>query len=497
VHTRTAEYAPLDRSPRATIVRTGGRLAAALLPLAVFAVIRAVPSAMQGSPLPWVAPAIAATVAVAAGLALIVAVAAVVERGRVRDLADLAGLGMLAVTFSAVALEASSTLGLGLGLVSAAAAFGLGSVVGPRSLSVRRQRVVGLVVALIVVEASMAWILLADGWGIGERTAGALLFSGALLLAIAAVTSFDEPARATAIGIAASAALALALAGTSVNGRVVGAAGMALAAVVVGWRLLVDRPRRGAAQQATEPPLPAGSPLLPEPPGEPEYDELARLTRELRATLDDLTAARHLIELQRAEIERASTTDPLTGLPGRSPTLDRLRTEAAEARRYSHPVAVVLVDIDRFADLNHEHGLDVGDEILRRLALRLRVRMRRADGVGRIGADAFLAILPHTDEGGAASFAQAVLDRVLERRVVTDRGEVTVSLSIGVALMRPGMALSGDELLAAAEEALASAQAAGGNRIAFDRLHGLARLDGQDRNPDVSTGDAADGDTGS
>jgi hypothetical protein len=60
---------------------------------------------------------------------------------------------------------------------------------------------------------------------------------------------------------------------------------------------------------------------------------------------------------------------------------------------------------------------------------------------------------------------------------MTERGEVTVSLSIGIALMRPGMTLTGDELLAAAEEALASARAAGGNRIAFDRLHGLARLD--------------------
>ena len=60
---------------------------------------------------------------------------------------------------------------------------------------------------------------------------------------------------------------------------------------------------------------------------------------------------------------------------------------------------------------------------------------------------------------------------------MTERGEITIGLSIGIALMHPGMTLSGDELLAAAEEALASAQAAGGNRIAFDRLHGLARLD--------------------
>lgn len=463
---------PLDRSPSATIVRIGGRLAAALLPLAALLVVRGLPSAVKGSPLPWVAPGAAAAVAVAAGLALLVAAAAAVEGGRLRDLADLTGLAIVSVAFATVALSTVGGPGLGIGMTGAALAFAIGSAAGRRVVTGRRGRVIGVVVAFVLVEAAMAGILLAGGWGIDERTAGALLLSAALLLAIAAVTSFDEPGRATAVGIAASAGLALALAGTSENQRLVGASGMALAVLVVGWRLLVGRPKR-VVEPAAEPPM------LPEPPGEAEYDELARLTRELRATLDDLTAARHLIELQRIEIDRASTTDQLTGLPARSPTLDRLRIEAREARRYAHSVAVVLIDIDGFADLNHEYGLDVGDEILRRIALRLRVRIRQADAVGRIGADAFLAVLPHTDERGATSFAQAVLERVLERRVVTNRGEVSVSLSIGVALMRPGMSLSGDELLAAAEEALASAKAAGGNRIAFDRLHGLARLDGQ------------------
>jgi diguanylate cyclase (GGDEF)-like protein len=188
------------------------------------------------------------------------------------------------------------------------------------------------------------------------------------------------------------------------------------------------------------------------------------------------------------EIDRASSLDQLTGLANRWTTLDRLRTEAAEARRYAHPVAAVLFDIDGLTELNHEHGLDVGDAILREIALRLRLRMREADAVGRIGADAFLAILPHTDEAGAATFAQAVLDRLVEKRVVTERGELAVSVSIGIALMRPGMTLSGDELLAASEEALGSARAAGGNRIAFDRLHGLARLDERERNPEEDQG---------
>ena len=468
---------------------------AVLLPLAAVALIRAVPS-LQATTLPWVAPAITGAAAIIAGLALLVAVAATLEEGRIRDLADVAGLGMLATALAVVALDAAGSLSLGIGVISAAAAFVLGSLAQRRAVATRRGRAVALVIVFVLVEAGLAVILVATGWSVPDRMAPALLTSAALLLAVAAASSLDEPGRATALGIAAASAGALALGGPSGNEGLVAVSGMALAAVVLGGRLLARRLRTAPVTASVTAPFAAPAPALPElttaPAGEPEYDELSRITRELRATLDDLVAARHLIELQRVEIDRVSSTDPLTGLASRWPTLERLRVEAAEARRYTHPVAVVLLDIDDFAQLNHEHGLDAGDAILREIALRLRIRMREADAVGRIGADAFLAILPHTDEGGTATFATAVLDRLLERRIVTERGEITVSLSIGIALMRPGMTLSGEDLLAAAEEALASARAAGGNRIAFDRLHGLARLDGE-RATGTSPDDVAEG----
>ena len=462
---------PLNRLSGATIARMGGRLGAALLPLVAIAVVRVFP-ALHGSTPPWTAWAIPATAAAIAGLALLVAVDAALEEGRIRTLADLAGLALIAIAFAVLVLDADGILGLGMGMVFSGAAFLVGSVVRGRAVASRRGRVIGLVIAFALVEAGLAAILVAAGWSITERT-GPIFLAGGALLMVAAAASLDDPARATALAIAASSAGAIAIGSSSGTETLVGPSGMALAALVLGWRLLVDRPRRARLAEPLAP-IPE---LTTAAPGDPEFDELSRLARELRATLDDLVAARHLIELQRIEIDRASSTDTLTGIPGRGPTLARLRTEAAEARRYAHPVAVVLLDIDQFAALNHEHGLDVGDEMLRRIALRLRVRMREADAVGRIGADAFLAILPHTDEMGASTFARAVLDRVLERRVMTERGEITIGLSIGIALMHPGMTLSGDELLAAAEEALASARAGGGNRIAFDRLHGLARLD--------------------
>jgi diguanylate cyclase (GGDEF)-like protein len=94
-----------------------------------------------------------------------------------------------------------------------------------------------------------------------------------------------------------------------------------------------------------------------------------------------------------------------------------------------------------------------------------------------VGADSFLAILPHTDEPGAATFADALRRLLTGRPIETEEGELGLSVSIGVAFMRAGAGLTGEELLASADEALASARAAGGNRIAFDRAHGLVRLE--------------------
>ena len=201
-----------------------------------------------------------------------------------------------------------------------------------------------------------------------------------------------------------------------------------------------------------------------------------RLGRELRGTIEELLQARRTIDLQRAELERATSTDPLTGVASRAAILERLRIEVAQARRYQHPVAVLLLDVDHFAEINTSRGIEGGDAVLREIALRARLRARAADALGRWGGHGLLSILPHTDEGGAATFADALRQRIAQRPVSIGEAEIAVTLSAGVAVMRSGEDLDLDGLLARAEEALASARSAGGDRIALDRLHGLARL---------------------
>ncbi|MGH2604729.1 MAG: GGDEF domain-containing protein, partial [Dehalococcoidia bacterium] len=143
------------------------------------------------------------------------------------------------------------------------------------------------------------------------------------------------------------------------------------------------------------------------------------------------------------------------------------------------------------APLNRRHGLEVGDAVLREVALRMRLRVRAADALGRSGGDAFLAILPHTDETGAANFADALRQRLAQRPVTTAGGTLAITVSVGVAVMRPGEDLDADTLIGRADEALASARGAGGDRIALDRLQGVARLEARDgEEPDAPSANA-------
>jgi len=439
-----------------------------LAPLAALAAVRALDLSL-GTPLPWVGPGIAAA---AGGLALVAAIAASLRGGRLRDFADAAAVGMLAATFAVAAIGMTGAADPGTGLAAAAAAFLLGSAAADRAVRRGRVRALLAVATFLAVEACLGLLLLLSVPAEGPLAQG-LPVAAAVLLGLAAFASLREPSRATAIGLAAASALVLVLAAPAAIERLVGAVGFAAAALLLGWSIVAARLLRGR-NHLSDPAVVAAR--LDAIPG-PEYDEGARLARELRATIDDLIAARRTIEFQRDEIERATTIDPLTGTSGRAALLDRLRVEAAEGRRYAHPVALMLVDVDRFAAINHAHGQAVGDIVLREVALRLRLRIREADALGRVGTDAFATILPHTDEVGAATFARAVLDRLAERRFATDRGEVAVTASVGIALLRPGIPMSDEELLAAAEEALASAKAAGGNQVAFDRLHSLPRID--------------------
>jgi diguanylate cyclase (GGDEF)-like protein len=155
--------------------------------------------------------------------------------------------------------------------------------------------------------------------------------------------------------------------------------------------------------------------------------------------------------------------DGLTGLFRHSRIIEQLEVAVRRADRQRGRLAVAMLDIDGFKQVNDEHGHLVGDQVLKALAYLLRQRLRMSDVLGRFGGDEYIVVLP--DTSGAA--AKEKMDDIRRNFAVIDhdtgRGSFTATLSCGVAEFPT--ALSSHELIAAADEALYCAKREGRNRV--------------------------------
>ena len=133
------------------------------------------------------------------------------------------------------------------------------------------------------------------------------------------------------------------------------------------------------------------------------------------------------------EMRRLALHDALTGLPNRTLLLDRAEQAVAAARRDASSAALLLLDLDRFKDVNDTFGHATGDDVLCRIGPRLRAELRETDTVARLGGDEFAVVLPEAD----AAHAREVADRLLRSLVapLTVEGHsVDVVASVGIAL---------------------------------------------------------------
>jgi diguanylate cyclase (GGDEF)-like protein len=169
-----------------------------------------------------------------------------------------------------------------------------------------------------------------------------------------------------------------------------------------------------------------------------------------------------LLHRERSEAERLALEDELTALPNRRKAREMLDREFAAARR-GRALSVALFDLDAFKGYNDRHGHRAGDEWLRSVAEVFRAATRGMNLSSRYGGEEFLAVLSDTREAGARVFAERVLAGVRTASPAADPQTV----SAGIAEYRDGMA-SPDDLLDAADRALYSAKAAGGDRVHAD-----------------------------
>lgn len=175
----------------------------------------------------------------------------------------------------------------------------------------------------------------------------------------------------------------------------------------------------------------------------------------------DITALR----VAQARVDQLAHFDPLTGLPNRLLLQDRLQQMLRSAQRHERPCAVLYLDLDHFKDINDSLGHGVGDELLRRIAQRLRRELRADDTVARVGGDEFVILLPETPREAAEEVARKLLEALQRPLDLPGAPSYQTSLSIGVALY-PEHGTEADTLLAHADTAMYAAKHAGRNRCA-------------------------------
>jgi two-component system cell cycle response regulator len=176
-----------------------------------------------------------------------------------------------------------------------------------------------------------------------------------------------------------------------------------------------------------------------------------RLERRVLATLGQFTSHAALA-LRNAwlleEIRRMADTDGLTGLANRRSFEQALEREVARAGRTGEQLALVLLDIDHFKELNDDHGHQVGDRVLRATGAALRTASREFDTAARYGGEEFVVLLP----GCGAAEGVAAAER-LRGAIASAQVDVTVTASAGVATL-PHNALDAAGLVRAADQAL-------------------------------------------
>jgi diguanylate cyclase (GGDEF)-like protein len=159
-----------------------------------------------------------------------------------------------------------------------------------------------------------------------------------------------------------------------------------------------------------------------------------------------------------AELERLALHDALTGLPNRALFNDRVRQAIAAAERHPEPFAVLLLDLDRFKQVNDTLGHQVGDRLLQAVGPRLAAVLRKSDTLARFGGDEFAVLLPPpVDLESTAAMAERLIDS-MQPPYLIDGMSLDIGVSIGVAL-HPEHGADLDSLVHNADVAMYEAKA--------------------------------------
>lgn len=193
----------------------------------------------------------------------------------------------------------------------------------------------------------------------------------------------------------------------------------------------------------------------------PELEARVAVGERVLTLEDNLVRAKN-------QLEKLAMVDSLTGLMNRRAIYKFTRGELERARRIADPISVVFLDIDKFKNINDQHGHLVGDEALKLVAQIIRQRSRTYDGIGRWAGDEFLVVLPGTRLQDAEKAANRIIEGIATTQLVLPNDQIiNICASAGVTTISkmtnsPSLL---DDVIQAADEALYRAKNEGGNQV--------------------------------
>ena len=194
------------------------------------------------------------------------------------------------------------------------------------------------------------------------------------------------------------------------------------------------------------------------------------LRAELERALAEVRDKNAQLEQSLQRVEEVAATDPLTGLYNRRHFGKVSEQLWAEAHRYSHDLACVMIDLDAYKQLNDKYGHQVGDQVLVVAGKVINANLRRMDVAARYGGDEFILLLPHASADEAARVAARIHEQYQAAVASLLRRNEKATMSIGVGSKHCDDPSCADQLVAAADAALYRAKAAGRDRIVISQL---------------------------
>lgn len=195
-----------------------------------------------------------------------------------------------------------------------------------------------------------------------------------------------------------------------------------------------------------------------------DISEQRKAQAQLKRQNVKLKEAKRAVEVMNKRLAEMAVTDALTRIPNHRALIDRLRMALHDAER-GQRMSLSMVDVDFFKKFNDEFGHQAGDEVLIAVADTLRRSIRKSDFVARYGGEEFCVLFANADEATALKLADRLRRKISE--IVTPYRKITASFGLAE---HPGLPISGEELIKAADEALYDAKHAGRNTVACRKV---------------------------